>query len=76
MPVHTVCDAQGEMGICDADGKAVVWASETHGPRKGYVWEPSEKPRVHRFEGEFKTTFYKERCELMKIICNLINRNT
>lgn len=38
-PVHVVKDAQGPMGIMDAEGKAIVWFSDVFSPAKGWIWE-------------------------------------
>jgi hypothetical protein len=61
-PLHYANDAQGQMGILDANGKAVVWCSEVFTPTNGYVWEPGpEEP------------YYQQRTVLLEAIMMMLN---
>lgn len=53
-PLHVVEDAQGPMGILDADGKAVVWLSDTHIPTKGFCWKPGLPKRGRYYQKRTK----------------------
>lgn len=70
-PLKTVSDAQGEMGITDQQGKAVIWLSEYHTPNR-YVWDaeknPTPRPNV---KGE--QTYYPKRNLLALTICEILN---
>lgn len=71
LPLHIVSDAQGPMGIMDADGKAVAWFSDLFKPSNGYAWQPEPEATSDHSTGNGVTYYSKRNWVIRSILAHL-----
>ena len=73
LPLRIATDAQGPMGIVDADGRAVVWLTNAHYPTKGYAWHPEGRHTADPY-CYLGATCYRQRKTVVLLLHQLLTK--